>query len=475
MRRIALAGLLGCCGCVAEWNGSDSGLQVSGDPPSLQSFRKLNQDTAGLATLARGPDGAPWTMFCEWRGAGGLRVAGNACKRMHLVRLDGAPGDEQITGDGLIVRLKALYVVHDLPEGATPPTMRTITIHRPGEPAADDVTFQATPGKALYYIDDGGDDDVFVYWVLDPATTQFDVFRRDQRYHRTIPIPAGVDPTRPQDAKGFEFLLTSDGSALPLQAPDGHLTVYSTLDGSSVDLGDRCALTAMDDPRKAMITVCADQGMHSLSLDGATDRVLDPATVDPATLVLDGDRAYYVRGGDLWSVPLDGSAPPAVAATNAARYLDSGPGGEIVVSRDPADRYAGGAGDGWIGDWNFMERGRKMRWGGDGGHLYFLEHAATLGIVGDLTSVEVPGGAPLTLGLNVHMFDLLPDGRILAVENRVYAGTWNRLVVIDERAMTKRWVVPSATEFFLVPGAQSVVADVVSGASGYDIVQAPVP
>src|SRR5207245_9125260 len=98
-----------------------------------------------------------------------------------------------------------------------------------------------------------------------------------------------------------------------------------------------------------------------------------------------------------------------------------------------------------------------------------------VGGYGCLTSVLAPGGAPTLLGMNVHSFNELPDGRVLAIENAVYAGTWNRLVVIDEAAATKRWVVPQAADFLLVPGSQEIVADIVTGASGYDIVRVTAP
>jgi hypothetical protein len=164
-----------------------------------------------------------------------------------------------------------------------------------------------------------------------------------------------------------------------------------------------------------------------------------------------------------------------LAQPTAARLLSLGPQGELVYSRDPPNRYVGGAGDGWIGETNFMQRGRLVTWSADGTRLRFLEHAATLNTYGDLTSVVSPNGPPVTLGINVHAFDELPDGRVLAIENHVFAGSWNRLVVIDEAAGTKHWVVPQAAEFFLVPGGREIIADVVSGASGYAIARVPAP
>lgn len=53
-----------------------------------------------------------------------------------------------------------------------------------------------------------------------------------------------------------------------------------------------------------------------------------------------------------------------------------------------------------------------------------------------LDSIPVPvprqsgTGAADTLAINVRTFEDLPEGRILAIENRVCSGEWNRLVVI---------------------------------------------
>jgi hypothetical protein len=252
------------------------------------------------------------------------------------------------------------------------------------------------------------------------------------------------------------------------------MSAYSTLDGSVVSLGMRPSTFVIDDARVAVLTI-GDDGLRSVPLDGSAERVLSPATFDPATLKLDGNDAFFATGGALWQVPLDGSAGAALVQSDAARLLVRGPHGELVYSRDPPERYVAGTGDGWLGDWNFMQRGRVLHWSSDGTRIRFLEHAATVGTYGDLTSVVAPGGAPFTLGINVHAFAEVADGRVIAVENAVYAGTWNRLVVIDEAARTKHWVVPSAADFVLTPDAQQIVVDVVSGASGYDILRVPAP
>ena len=41
------------------------------------------------------------------------------------------------------------------------------------------------------------------------------------------------------------------------------------------------------------------------------------------------------------------------------QVLALGPDQSVCYSRDPPSLYGGGIGDGWLGDWNFMERGRS--------------------------------------------------------------------------------------------------------------------
>lgn len=468
MRRLfTFTFVLLAAGCTYEWNDGAPALPLSGEAPPLSSLHRLNTMVSGRASLMTGPDGAAWAAFCEFWDAGSSSTARN-CKRMHLARLDGTAGDEVRLADAFSLQGQELYEMRDDTTAMT----RTVTLHQPGN-AAGDVAFVMPAGKALLYVNDDGASDVFVYWLEDPATTSYTVFRRDRAEQRSFPIPDSVDPTAPDDQSQFDFQLTSDGATLVVRDPDTTMTAYSTLDSGMQSLGARPFDFFIDNPHQAVLTV-GDDGFRSVPLGGGPDLVLSSDSFDPSTLLILGDDAYYTDAG-LWHVPLDGSAAAQLVAPDAQRLWVTGPAPQIATSRDPGNRYAGGAGDGWVGDWQFMQRGRVVRWSGDGTRIRFLEHAATLGVYGDLTSVLVPGGAPSTLGLNVHSYAELPDGRLLAVENAVYAGDWNRLVVIDEAAQTKHWVVPSAADFFLVPGGGPIVADVVSGASGFDIFAVPAP
>jgi hypothetical protein len=428
----------------------------------------------GRATLVTGPDGAPWTIFCEPPAdpPATLPTAPSttrACKRARLVRLADPPAEELRSADGFSIHARTIFEMHDDANRM----IRTVTMHRPGDPASEDVSFDMAPGRALLYANDDGADDVFVYWVLAAATTHFDVFRRDQRHQLTFPIPDGIDPQHPGDQSGFDFLLTSDGGTLIVREPDSTLTAYSTTDDTSVALGDREPDYYVDNARAAVLTVGAS-GLRSVPLDGSPERVLAPDAIDPATLALGSDDAWW-SNGNLYTVPLDGSTPPVVVQADADRLLALGPKGQILYSRDPADRYVQGAGDGWLAAWRFMDRGLFPTFNADGTRLHWLEHAATDGGYGDLRSVPVAGGTPLVLGLNVHEWAELDDGRVLAVENHVQTAIWNRLVIVDEQAQVKRWVVPSATDFFLVPGGSELIADVVTGEQTFDIVRVKVP
>lgn len=464
--------------CTFEWNSGAPPFPLSGEPPPLTSFEKLNTTPAARATIMHGPDGQPWAVFCEfWSGnISGSGVA-RQCKRLHLHSLAAATPpacypkcaaagltDQLIDGDTLLTHPQAIYAIKE----DTTANTRTLTMLRPGEPTGP--SFVMPGGQALVYENDPIAD-VFVYWVLDPSTTHFDVFRRDKRYQLTLPIPAGVDPMRPGAQFEFDFLLTKDGGTLVVRDMSGQMTAYSTLDGSSRPLGMRPQDFRIDDLHGAVLTI-GDDGLREVPLAGGPDVVLAPQKVDPTTLQISGNDAFYSDAMGVWWLTLDGMTPPTLIGPGGARWLATAPDGEFVYSRDSATRYTGGAGDGWIGNWRFMERGRNIRFNAAGDRIYFLEHAATIGNYGDLHSV---GNDDVLLATNVHAYAVLDDGRVVAVENAVYAGAWNRLVVINQAEGIKRWVVPSAADFVMVPGGKDMIVDVVSGASGYDILRVPAP
>ena len=472
MRTFTVISALALGACTFNWSGGDGGLPLVGSEPPLSSFTRLNAVTSGRASLLTGPDGASWAALCEfWTMGSGNN--GRGCQRMHLVRLgapDEAPREETIDADSFALHGAELYEIRDDAAGL----VRTVTMHRPGDAAVDDVAFSLPAGRAAFFANDAGASDVFLYWLRAAETIEWVVCRRDRRYQRRVPLPPGSDPTGDDDARTPKIVLTADGGTIVVRGPDGVMVADSTLDEGTVALGPRPADFFIDEPRAAAVAF-GEGGATSVALDGSGDRLLTADPIARVSVAVDDDVFYYATPAGLSSVPLDGSRPARLEQPGAARLRAVGRGGELAYGLDPADRYAGGAGDGWIGGWRFMERGRQLRFSADGARLHFLEHAATLGTYGDLTTATSPAAPPRTLAINVHRWDELPDGRLLAIENAVVGGAWNRLVVIDEVAGERRWLVPTATEFLLVPGSRDLLVDVVSGATGYDVLRVPAP
>jgi hypothetical protein len=471
MKSICCSVLL-LCGCTLEWNGGTPSLPLVGSAPSLSSFDKLNTAPVGRASLMTGPDGVPWVAFCEFWGEG----SGNRpsdCKRMHLTRLgpaDDPAGDELLTADSFGLHGQMIYAL----TASGDKTSTQILLHRPGDPTNEDVSFTVPGTQTALFVNDGGAADVFVAWPEAATTTGWTVFRRDKRYTRTIPLPAGLDPTG-MKRDGLVLALDQAGDRFIVRTPDESMTVYSTLDEGVVSLGPRAFNFFFDNAHDAIVTY-GDDGVRGVGLDGSMDLPYTAdVVVDPNSVALSLTDVFYATRAGLWDAPLDRSAPPRLVQPNAVRARAVGPHGDVVYGYDPSTLYAGNAGDGWLGDWKFMQRGRFCRFSADGQRLHFLENAATLSVYGDLTTATSPHAPVRTLSLNVHAYDELNDGRLLAIENAIQPGVWNRLVVIDEVAGERRWVVPSAAEFILLPGKTELIVDVVTGPNGYDILRVPAP
>jgi hypothetical protein len=446
--------------CTFEWNGQSSPFPLSGAEPSVGSYDKLNASLAGRASLLTGLDGTPWAAFCEFWNAGGGNNAG-ACKKEHLVELGGMRREEFIEADSFALHNTEVYAIHDVNDSHD-----TVTLHYPGDAITNDNTFIVPAGSGTITVA-AANADSFTYSVVDSTTMQpsFVWFNRADGAG-----PRGEASTIPALTR-----ILADGSAVVTADTSGILTVYGDDHEQSFVLNGPVAtqdFALIDDIHRAVITLCA--GICSTTLADSSLTVLSDAMPDPTTISIHNDQLYYVDDGSLWQVPLDASKPPSIAAQTAARLLSVGPQNQLLYSHDDALKYSGGAGDGYIGATQVMERGRVIRWSTDDERIFYLEHAATLGTYGDLTSFVQPNGPATTLSINAHSYAELPDHRVLAIEDAVYRGSWNRLVVIDEAAGTKHWVAPSVAEFSLTPDGSTVVADVVSGASGYDIYRIPI-
>jgi hypothetical protein len=473
MRAIITTLSLALTACTFNWDHQAPPFPLTGAVPELSSFQKLNGSTpVGAAALIVAPDGVPWAEFCEfWDMSSGNTTRG--CLKLHLSRLSPvgqAAADEDFMADQLALLGGELVIAHD----DMTSMQRTLTMHRPGDAASADVSFTVPAGKARFSADEAGD--VFAYAVEDAATTTFSVFRRDQAFSRTLPLPEGTDPTFSKSGARPSFRFTTDGSQLVTQAPDGHVIVYATLNDDVVDLGVVSGDNVLDSDLGAL--VCAsDAGLVVVPLDGSAARAIGgggASTLTSAISIVNG-TVFYADAVGLWSAPVHGSAAPALVQTGAARFLAQGVGGQIAYSDDAASKYVHGAGSGFIGARQIMTRGDLLSFSNDGLRVHFLEDAATLDGEGDLTSIGVASGAPETLALNAVGYAELPDGRLLAIEDAVFTGTFNRLVIIDEAAQTKHWVTPSTADFVLSADSSEMIVDVVSGSSGYDILRVPTP
>lgn len=178
-------------------------------------------------------------------------------------------------------------------------------------------------------------------------------------------------------------------------------------------------------------------------------------------------------GEGLRQVPEDGSGSPRVRL-DPGQLLAIGPGGELLYSTDPALTYGAGIGNGFLGDTQVMERGRRPTRSADRKRLRYLEWAARSDSAGDFHSRLLATNEVLRLACNVRAFNELGDGRVLAVSNSVPKGAHNRIIVIDEAASEARWVANSSREYQFIPGSTDLLVKVVIGQTGWDVRRVPI-
>ncbi len=159
------------------------------------------------------------------------------------------------------------------------------------------------------------------------------------------------------------------------------------------------------------------------------------------------------------TVPLDGSAPPTKnVAPASARVLAVAEAG-VAFSLDGAHAFAGQSGDGWVGAWRFMERGRFPAFARAATALRWLEHTADDVDSGDLRVAPALGGPVGHLARNATQFDELDDGRVLAVSNRAWSDdAYSRIIVVDEARGRAEWVAQSVKSYTVLPGQRAVIA-----------------
>lgn len=471
---LALLGLGAC-----SWTFDDSAPEVPllGTPVPPEQFVKLNVEPARDDLILTDRDGNPWVAITA---AAPLTLIPLPQQRdtVHLIRLDAdAPKDGRerldVTADHSLVSYRAVYLIEP-PSGAAKndPTQPTaVTVLFPGVPPRAQ-TFMFPSGSETLSIDYNTDES-FVYWVPKAKDPRIFITRTDGSFQRTLPPPKGYDA--PEGLARIRLFFDGSGEHLFVQDGDRRLLSYSTRDDKSVDLGVQPVALAFGSPQTSLIA-CAEGGVKRVALDGSGEAVLDSAPCDPDILRSSGGKIYYKSGEALRSAAVDGSTPPQVALAGPVGQLFTvSPKWGLVYSLDAPLTYGSGIGDGWLGDWRFMQRGRRPGFSGDGTRLRWLENAARSDNSGDLSSATIADRQVVQLARNVRTTSELADGRVLAISNAAFKGTQNRLIVIDEASRTARWVVDSARDFLRIPGTEELLVKIIVGQLGFDIRRVPIP
>jgi hypothetical protein len=467
MRWLALFALVS--GCSYTFDSSAPDLPLLGPVPDTDLLPHLNHTPATSgAAIIYGADHQPWAVWNEVVDGELGPVEGLRFRRLVDPPTEETLAQADANGNG------PAYYWADPPSSPNPmPTTIPLHVHTVGSGAPDDE--YDVPFGPPFFIPDSHNT-VFVWWVLHRSTTNFLVMRRDRSFMRMLPVPDGLsgdDPTQ-----NGQLFFNSDGKWLYTQDGNGVVVRHSTTDETDVTIGPLPATLILDDTRKILLA-CGMEGVLAAPIDGTPPNTLDASPCDEGSLFWDrGPTVVYQSGGVTKQVKVDGSQSAMVVLDAGERFLGFGPGDAVVYSTDPADRYVNGAGSGFIGGWQFMERGRNIQFSAKGTRVRWLEFAAKPGGVGDLDSAPINGGAggqALHLARNVRRYDEIPDGRVIACANRAFRGIQNRVVAIDEQAQVAQWVAQEAADYVRIPGTTDLLVDVVSGPSTYDIVRVSVP
>ena len=483
MKRL-LCIFLVAAGCSYTFDTTEPTLPYLGNPPDTAALPKLNSAPVDGEVFALGADQRVWILLqhtdMSWE----------------MKPMSGAPDSDTLDPNEqlLLITWRALYIARtptvdggappdfavqptapsDM--GATPPPNVKLVVRSVGEHPGQE--FDVPDGPALIY--SMGADDAFAYIVTNPGLPGYLIQRRDGSYKRIVPWPKGIDPANPFK-NGLFFSDDGAGDVFYDRDIDGRIVGHHTRDSLDVDLGIRPRFLAWVDSRR--LVTCGPDGVRLVPVDGVTpETVLDNDICKTALLAVAGGYVYYEVGTTVRKAKLDGSeAPISIFDFGAGRVIAMATANDdVFYSTDPANRYVHGAGDGWWNGWKFMQRGLSVTLSSDRQHLYWLEHAAQNSGTGDLMAVTLPapgvaGGTPVTLAKNTRQYVFLHDGRILADENHANDGVWNRVVAIDEVHGHKQYVAVGAEHFSQIPQSYDYIVDVVSGASGHDVVRVSVP
>jgi hypothetical protein len=462
MRALICLATLAALGCDYTFDGKAPVIPVVGPPPDIGALPRLNVNRATSgASLMLGIDGAPWAYFEETLVG---RPEGSVLNGRRLVRLVPPATSDLIEWNDVVPGKTAVYLFTRGTEAAPLPFTNLI-IRSPGEPEPGrEFTLPKGPGRIFI----GKQDRVFAYLPQVEGETEYLIQRRNQSFSRTVTLLPGVDPLDPP----ADFLeLSPDERTFLERNPDGRLRLHHTTTERTVDLGVRPGAAAFDDDGGALLT-CGASGLTAVPIDGSTQRVLDPEACDPGGgLTVDASFVYYGTTGGMRRVAVDGSAPPELIAPRGLRALALH-STVVAYSREPNDFYAHEAGDGFVGDWQFMRRGVEVRFSASD-RLHWLEDAAKTNPIGDLHSAIV-GGPLRKLALNVLEYDILPDERVIAADQQPFRGDFNRVIIIDEAAGRARYLADRASGYTLIPGSTDVLVDVYTGPDTFDIIRVPI-
>lgn len=477
-RALAWLGAVLLAACSWTFDDTAPDLPLVGEAPELATFPKLNAGPARDVFILRDDGSQPWAVIIEAATTDITVPPLTQRDTVRLVRLAPPAGSAAMEEHKALV-VASLYRSVALLDPPVPPMLgqppdltapTILNIVRPG--GARSGPFMLPSGSPVLV--PSARDGAFLYIAQRPDAKLMYLMRTDGSYHRDLPLPKGVEPTKALDKMRLQFL---DDTTLLVQDPMDEITLYSSTSESTVTLGKHPRAFILDRQQTALLT-CSDDGVRRVPLDGSAASTLETATCDPEILRLDGrtrgDTLLYRSNGALREVPQAGGVPPRVVLPEIAQLHAVGPKGELLYSLDPTLRYGAGIGDGWIDGTRIMERGRRPAWSANGGRLRWLEAAARSDNTGDLTSIDLGTRATLTLGRNVRSFVEIADGRVLAIANAAQRGTHNRLVVIDEERQQARWVAPSARDFVRIPGSEDLLLKAISG-QFIDVHRVPVP
>ncbi len=485
---LASAGTLGSAGCSWTFDEDAPLLPLVGNAPSLGSLQKLNNGPVYSSAIVRGADNAFWLSLQE------------DDQQLRVVRLSEPAQEMTVEGDQFLVTWRTFFTWTFGDEPADPSMPRPATLSMTSAGAVgppEQLEFPLGVGTLVV----GGLDDLFAYSAPDPMKSEntFSLYQRGVGLLRTVPLISaenrGLSGSWFSSDRKLFYERASCGTRCPPRDPGSnipapiHIVAHSTTEERDIDVGlvpQQFIYYEAGAAGKQLIT-CGTDGVRAVPIEPSEKypaRTLDdlPCSADYFALQrvkLDDGKSrielYYSVGTELRSVPIEGTDPPRRVLDRAVeRVLAVYDEGLIVYSQDPGDRYIYGVGDGWIGDWRFMNRGRGVDVNKEKQRVHFLENAAQGGGIGDLCSAPF-GGAVATLARNVYQYDELADGRVLASSNHAFRGTQNRVILIDEAKGEARWVADQATRYSFIPGSNDLLVDIVTGASSSDLVRVPIP